>query len=108
MAENTIPLEQAQTWRSNWKTSRKDWMAANDLQGFWVPGDDLTQTVGENGVNCRIYMGLTEEGTSGEAKMMMVAVDADGKDMIDPDNGLYIYDFSQPIPPMDDPSSPLN
>lgn len=108
MSDNTITLEQAQTWRSNWKTSNKAWMAANNLQGFLVPGDDLSQIIGEEGVNCRIYLGLTEEGLGGEAKVMMVAVDANGKDMIDAENGLFIYDDTVGIPPSGDPTSPLN
>lgn len=108
MAENTITLKQAQTWRSNWKASGKAWMAENELQGWLVPGNDLSQVLGENGVNSRIYIGLTEEGTDGEPKVMIVAVDGDGKDMIDAANGLFIYDFSERIPPAGDPTSPLN
>ncbi len=108
MAENTIPLGQAETWRNNWKTSGKAWMAANDFQGFFVPGNDLTQVIGENGQDCRIYVGLTEEGTGGTIKAMMVAVDAEGRDMIDAENDLYIYDYTDPIPPKNDPDSPLN
>ena len=108
MAENTIDLEQAQIWRNNWKSSSKAWIAANDLQGFWVPGDDLSQTTAEGGENCRIYLGLTEPGTGGEAKIMIVAVDEEGRDMINEEERLYIYDFTRPIPPMGDSSSPLN
>lgn len=108
MAENTISLTQAQTWRNNWKSSYKAWMNANNYQGSFVPGDDLSQVLGENGVDCRIYLGLTEEGTGGDVKMMLVAVDEEGKDMIDANNGLYIYDFSEPIPPAGDSTSPLN
>ncbi|GAK89013.1 hypothetical protein JCM19297_3537 [Nonlabens ulvanivorans] len=83
-------------------------MQANDLQGFLVPGSDLSQVTGENGVDCRIYLGLTEEGAGGVAKVMLVAVGSDGKDLIDAENGYYIYDNSSSIPPNGDPSSPLN
>ncbi|GAK99674.1 hypothetical protein [Nonlabens ulvanivorans] len=110
MSENTIPLEQAQQWRSNWKASGKEWIQAqtDGLQGFLVPGSDLSQVTGENGVDCRIYLGLTEPGTGGVAKVMLVAVGSDGKDLIDAENGYYIYDNSSSIPPNGDSSSPLN
>lgn len=107
MAENTIPLSTAQTWRNNWKSSGKAWVQANNLQGFTVPGNDLTQTMGEGAVDCRIYFGLTEEGTGGEAKLMMVGIDSEGNDMIDAANGQFIYDRTNTIPP-GDPNSPLN
>jgi hypothetical protein len=104
MAENTITLEKAQTWANAWRDLKDKSLYVNDLKGWFVPGNDLSQVIGEGAVNSRIYIGLDKTNL----KLMLVAVDATGKDMINAAEGWYIYDFSTPIPPKQDPTSPLN
>lgn len=104
MATNVIDLEKAQTWANAWRSLEDKSPYVDGLKGWWVPGDDLSQVMAEGAVNSRMYIGLDD----GDLKLMIVAVDEAGKDMIDADNGWFIYDFSQRIPPKYDPSSPLN
>jgi hypothetical protein len=104
MAQNVIELEKAQAWANAWRGLKDKSPYVNDLKGWFVPGEDLSQVIGEGGVNSRMYIGL--DGTS--LKLMLVAVNAAGKDMINAAKGWFIYDFSIPIPPKQDPTSPLN
>ncbi|AGC77691.1 hypothetical protein LX97_02128 [Nonlabens dokdonensis] len=104
MATNTITLETAQTWANAWRSLEDKSPYVDGLKGWWVPGEDLSQVMAEGAVNSRMYIGLDEE----DLKLMIVAVDEGGNDMIDASKGWYIYDFTQHIPPMGSSSSPLN
>lgn len=100
MAENTITLEQAQKWASNWRNRPNQ-----EVVAFLIPEVDLTQAIAEeNTVNIRTYLGIDENNIT---KLMIVGVDKNGKDLIDDKNGQYIYDFSQPCQPNCDVDSPL-
>ncbi|MDI1255668.1 MAG: hypothetical protein PSV16_06170 [Flavobacterium sp.] len=97
---NTIPLAMAQDWAARWKSS-----PIPSVKAFLIPEADTTQLYAETGVeNIRAYMGVDDRG---KAHLMLVGVDANGKDMIDSTKGWYIYDFTVPCPTMCDPSSPL-
>ncbi|QJP35653.1 hypothetical protein F0365_15210 [Nonlabens sp. Ci31] len=104
MAKNTITLLKAQDWANSWRSLKDTSPYVNELKGWFVPGEDLSQVMAEGAVDSRMYLGLN--GTA--LKLMIVAVDANGKDMIDESKEWYIYDFSQPIPPAGDNNSPLN
>ena len=104
MATNTIDLEKAQIWANAWRSLEDKSPYVDGLKGWWVPGDDLSQVLAEGAVNSRMYIGMDDD----ELKLMIVAVDGEGNDMIDAEKGWYIYDFSKGIPPKGSPSSPLN
>jgi hypothetical protein len=104
MSENVIELEQAQEWANSWRSLEDKSPFVDNLKGWWVPGSDLSQVMAEGAVDSRMYLGLDGE----DLKLMIVAVDGEGKDMIDAGQGWFIYDFSQNIPPKIDTTSPLN
>lgn len=80
------------------------WQANHPIKGFVVPLNDFKRITEEVGAaSARIYMGFN--GT--EEKLMMVGVDSEGNDMINYEEGLYIYDFTTPCPAMCDENSPL-
>lgn len=100
MAKNTITLEQAQEWAKNWVSNPE-----NTVKAHLIPEIDVTQLLAEPGVaNIRAYIGVDENGVN---KLMLVGVDADGKDMINDAEGQYIYDFTMPCPSTCDVDSPL-
>ena len=100
MAENTITLEQAQKWAQNWINNPN-----KDIRAFLIPEVDLTQAMAEEKtVNVRSYLGIDDNGN---CKLMIVGVDAEGKDLINDKAGQYIYDFSKSCQPECDVNSPL-
>lgn len=100
MAENTISLEQAQKWALNWRNNPN-----KEVKAFLIPEVDLSQVMAEEQtVNVRSYLGIDDLGN---CKLMIVGVDAEGNDLINEDNGQYIYDFTTGCPPSCDVKSPL-
>ena len=100
MAQNTIDLATAQEWAKNWIAA-----PTTTVKAHLIPQINITQLM--ESINCqdiRAYMGIDDKG---EAKLMMVAVDANGNDLIDAAAGYYIYDFTDPCPPKCDVNSPL-
>lgn len=103
MAENTIELDKAQDWAKTWRDLEDKSPYVNELKGWFVPGVDLTQVTQEGAVDSRMYIGLDGE----TIKLMLVGVDKDGQDMINAEEGWYIYDATEPCPHKCDIESPL-
>ena len=100
MATNTIPLETAKIWAAAWQSD-----PANKTKAFLIPKEDITQLFEYDGVcNVRTYFGMDE---SGNQKLMIVGVDANGNDLIDDARQQYIYDFALKCPDVCDTRSPL-
>lgn len=100
MATNVITLKQAQEWASKWRSNPE-----NTVKAHLIPEVDITELLAEPGVEAvRAYIGIDENDVN---KLMLVAVDADGNDMIDASKGQYIYDFTKPCPDTCDIKSPL-
>lgn len=96
MALNTITLDQAQAWAKNWNENKVDFLQKNDLRAFAIPRqviDDVTAP--NNVVDVRTYFGLDENF---QPHLMIVGMDSDGNDLIDYENGLFIYNFARPCP----------
>ncbi|MEO9953503.1 hypothetical protein [Nonlabens sp.] len=101
---NTISLETAQQWANDWRKLEDKSTYIDDVKGWNVPGSDLTQVMAQDdAVDSRMYIGLNDN----ETKLIIVGVDADGKDMIDASKGWYIYDATEPCPHKCDSESPL-
>ncbi|MEW5675191.1 hypothetical protein ABGT15_02655 [Flavobacterium enshiense] len=99
-AVNTITLETAQAWAQKWRAT-----PGATVKAHLIPQIDITQLMNEEGVvDVRAYIGIDE---TGENKLMLVGVDANGNDLIDDANGQYIYDFTRPCPDTCDVKSPL-
>lgn len=92
--QNTIPVTTALDWVTRWRASTE----TLPIKGFLVPGIDLTEVLAEEGVvNVRTYLGID---TNNEYHLLIVGVDDNGNDMLDEANGQYVYDFTEPCPPM--------
>lgn len=98
----TISLVEAQTRATRWRAQS---IEGNNFKGSLISKEDLqglVNEIGENGV--RAYNGINDKG---EYKLMIVAVDENGNDLIDDKNGFYIYDFTTPCPDKCDINSPM-
>ena len=122
--KNTVSLETAQKWIAEWRNLESSYNKYHRLKAFNIPLIDLQEVIKEKGVeNVRAYIGVAKFENHDtkppeilyEEKLLIVGVDADGKDMIsvvkpgllggDDDD---IYDLTQPCPDLCDPESPLN
>ena len=122
--DNSISLQTAQDWTSEWRSVESTYNKHNECNGFLIPADDLqavlnemkNQSRGEKKV--RAYLGV--DPSTNKEKLIIVAPHPENqndgsiiyRDMIDGYNGLQtggkLYDFTLPDPPASDPSSPLN
>lgn len=113
--ENAITLKEAQSWAINWRKENP-----NMVKAFLIPNEDLIELLGlepgqGNGYDIRCYVGINEADLKDSPKLMIVRVDAEGKDLINPDSGLGtqddngndIYDLTKPCPTFCDDTSPL-
>lgn len=105
MAESPylIPLQTAVTWTTNWRNAN-----ANSVKAFKINIDEVNDMLLESGTNAiRLYFGLD----NGVEKLVLVAVNSAGQDIINPTVGREVisgtYDFCDPCPPTCDPYSPL-
>ena len=98
-----IPLQTAETWTAAWQTANPNSIKAFKIDLAEV--NDMLQEVGTTAI--RLYFGLD----NGVEKLVLVAVNANGQDIINPTVGGQTisgtYDFCTPCPPVCDPSSPL-
>lgn len=95
---NTVDLADAIDWVNRWRNSTCAERDPFQLKGFLVPMIDVIQIIQEQGsANIRTYMAINPND---EYKMLLVGVDAAGNDMINPSQGWYIYDLTQPCPPV--------
>ncbi|WP_299672145.1 hypothetical protein [uncultured Polaribacter sp.] len=121
MAEkNTITLKKAKRWTKRWRKMEDSYNDHQHCRAFNIPLIDLQEVTKEPGVaSVRGYIGVEKQIIEGETvfteKLIIVGVNAQGKDMIsskdgetlDDDSG-RIFDATQPCPDLCDDSSPLN
>ncbi len=105
MAESPylIPLQTGVNWTTNWRNTY-----ATSVKAFKINISEVTDMLKESGtVSIRLYFGLD----NGVEKLVLVAVNAQDKDIINPTVGGELisgtYDFCDPCPPTCDPTSPL-
>jgi len=97
-----ITLEEAQKRAQKWRDGS---VQGNDFKGSLISKETLVGLMGEDGQNgIRAYNGIDDQG---EYKLLLVAVDSKGNDLIDENGGFYIYDFTTPCPTGCDINSPL-
>ena len=97
----TIPVETAVRWVDRWRCSKDKTV---DLKGFFVPKQDLSGILTENVLGCREYLAIDD---SGQLHLLIVGVDSEGNDLVDPKKGEYVYDFTRPCPPMCSKTGPF-
>jgi hypothetical protein len=105
MAESPylIPLQTAVDWTTAWRSANP-----NAVKAFLINIDEVNDMLEEAGTNSiRLYFGLD----NGVEKLALVAVDANGLDIINPTVDSQqisgTYDFCEPCPPTCDTDSPL-
>ncbi len=100
MPQNTITLETAQAWATNWRSN-----PANTVKAFLIPQINLTSLLAQRDTqDVRAYVGIDDQG---KHTLMLVGVDANGNDLINAAEGQYIYDFTLPCPETCDVNSSL-
>ncbi len=103
--QNVLPLDVAKEESANWRAIANEKFGEGYIKAFNIPLVDLTQILAEGATSVRAYLAASEDG---EKKLLLVGVDAQGNDMIDYENGQYVFDFTTPCPPTCAPNSPLN
>lgn len=94
--ENTISFEIAQEWAERWRNAQESGNTPN-ITAFLIPGIDVTQALEpDEAVDVRTYLGIDDTDT---VRLIIVGVDSEGNDLIDENNGFYIYDFTRLCPP---------
>lgn len=102
---NTITLSEAQNWAQRWNTEKITFFEDKDLKAFKILGSVIKDvTAPTNVVDIRTYFGLDENL---EAHLIIVGVDENGDDLIDEDNGYYIYNFALACPNNCSKSNPV-
>ncbi|MBF02057.1 MAG: hypothetical protein CMP76_02055 [Flavobacterium sp.] len=100
LPQDVITLETAQDWATNWNKQGASFLSKNALKAFLIPAEDVQGIISDDKTyHIRGYLGLEQkaDGTL-EPHMMVVGVDSNQNDMIDYENGYYIYDFTSPCP----------
>lgn len=93
MPQNAITLEEAQAWAERWNN---DLNALKGIKAFKIPGQNIKALMNQSGtVDIRAYIAVKDNN---EPTVVVVGVDANGNDMIDPARGFHIYDFAEPCP----------
>lgn len=108
--KNVIPKQTAIDRAKNWRNYMEKHNDLIDIKAFNISKDDLMALLNEGGVkSVRAYLGINENN---QVDLLLVGVNKEigegGKDMIDYENGDYIYDLTTPCPAMCDENSPLN
>jgi hypothetical protein len=120
--KNTITLKTAKKWAKRWRKLESNYNKYHKLNAFNIPKIDLTEVLEEVEVkSVRAYLGVEKfvNKDTGEKvykeKLMIVGVNAEGKDMItNLKQGVLgaetgnIYDFTEACPDLCDETSPLN
>lgn len=119
MKKNTISLKTAKRWTKRWRKMEDNYNAHQNCRAFNIPLIDLKEVINEGAVSVRGYLGVHKHKIDSEIvfeeKLIIVGVDANGKDMISSKDGEVldaesgdIYDATTPCPDVCDIESPLN
>ncbi len=101
---NVLPKETAIDYAASWRTIGESKLGTDFFKGFLIPLADISQILSKGCANIRVYIGNDAENGK---HLLIVGVDEDGKDLIDYNNGYYVYDFTSVCPHICDESSVL-
>jgi hypothetical protein len=101
---NVLPKQTAIEYASNWRTLGESKLGQDFFKGFLIPMEDISQIISKGCANIRVYIGNDAED---KKHLLIVGVDAEGKDLIDYNNDYYVYDFTSSCPDFCDESSVL-
>ncbi|MBX2828309.1 MAG: hypothetical protein KTR22_09105 [Flavobacteriaceae bacterium] len=116
--DKKITLAEAIAWTSSWRLT-----PSTSARGFLIPIQDLQGVLSEisgqggtpmaraylamdGGTEKLIFVGTSQEIQKDGSTIYRDLLPAPGEDIATASNA--IYDFTEPVPPAEDPSSPLN
>ena len=96
LPQNAIELDTAVIWVTKWRESDQ----VLPKNGFLIPKIDITEIMSEDVSAVRTYMAIDPGDSNDTTKfhLLVVGIDSTGNDMLDPDLGQYVYDFTKPCP----------
>jgi hypothetical protein len=101
---NVLPEQEAIDYAASWRTLGEDKLGTDFFKGFLIPMEDLTQIINKGCCNVRVYIGVDSDGGK---HLLLVGVDEDGVDLINYNDGYYVYDFTEVCPDKCDETSVL-
>tara|TARA_B100001146_G_scaffold224848_1_gene244482 strand:+ start:22961 stop:23380 length:420 start_codon:yes stop_codon:yes gene_type:complete len=118
--DKKITLSEAQSWTQQWRNDESTYNAHNECNAFLIPVQDLNGVLSEMGnpdddsdACIRAYLGV--DPSDNTEKLIIVGTEKDRsgvyRDLLptsDTDTRYSIWDFTQPCPPICDPTSALN
>jgi len=132
LTENTIPLSEAEAWTTEWRAEESSYNSHNECNAFLIPVEDLNEVLAEMGnptsnAYVRAYLGVKTDNSTlpptQTEKLIIVGTVAASE----PGGTVYkdrlpagargpgdstptgkLYDFTLPVPPHGDNTSPLN
>lgn len=95
LPKHAVLLEDAITWTKRWQL--KELTSGLEIKAHMIPKQDIQDIFikDPNVANFRGYNAIDNEGVY---KFLMVGVDDKGNDIVDYDNGYYVYDMTTPCP----------
>lgn len=95
LPKHAVPLETAIKWIKNWQL--KELISGLEIKAHMIPQKDVYDifTKDPNVENLRGYNAIDDDGVY---KFLLVGVDDKGDDIVDYDNGYYVYDMTTPCP----------
>lgn len=101
---NAIALSTAVDWVTRWRATTTN----PPVKGFLIPQLDISSAMKESGFeDIRAYMGIELKANLPVYHLLIVGVDVDGNDMVDPEKNEYVYDFTSPCPAICSATGPL-
>ena len=98
--QDTISLKNFNTWTADWKSSGVSFTNTTLLEYFTMDLVDLSEVLNDpQAAEARFYLGLDKSKTPNEPHLILVAVDSNGKNLLDYSAGYYAYDMTRPCPP---------
>jgi hypothetical protein len=97
-----VPVNDAATETAAWRTydAQKFPNPADRINGFFIPIEDVNAALLNASTGVRVYLALKETGTSLQDRLHLyvVAVDANGNDILEVQGNSVVYDATMPCP----------
>lgn len=95
LPKHAVLFEDAVEWINNWQT-RTD-ITGTEIKAYLIPPKDVYDIFTKD-PNVKDLRGYNAINNNKEFKFLIVGVDENGNDIVDYNNGSYIYDMTTPCP----------
>lgn len=95
LPKHAVSLDDAKTWISNWQ-NRND-INGMSIRAHIIPVQDVNDIFNKD-KGFEQYRGYNAITDQGEFKFLMVGVDSNGNDIVNYEDGFYVYDMTTPCP----------